>query len=77
MKRTEYPTRIFSNNNFIGWFFAEPIQPGQKFEHLDKKEILKMNEDDAYLREFIQNLIQQENKFRQAFITNLGLLQAP
>jgi hypothetical protein len=53
------------------WFNPKPFKRYHRFEHLDKKEILKMNMDNAYLKSFIEGLIQIENGIRLEFLKRL------
>lgn len=56
----------------FAWFNPSPIKRYQRFEHLDKKEIFKMNSNTDYLKSFIAGLIQKENDIRKEFLNRLG-----
>lgn len=55
----------------FAWFNPCPIKRYQRFEHLDKKEIFKMNLNTDYLKSFIMGLIQNENDIRKEFLNRL------
>lgn len=55
----------------FAWFNPKPFKRYQRFEHLDKKEIFKMNSNSDYLRSFIMGLIQYENEIRKEFLIRL------
>jgi len=63
---------IHSSQWNFGWFNPSPIKRYQRFEHLDKKEIFKMNSNTDYLKSFIAGLIQKENDIRKEFLNRLG-----
>jgi hypothetical protein len=50
------------------WFNPEPIKRYVKFEHIDKKEILKMAQDTSTLEMFINKLILHESKIRSLLL---------
>lgn len=56
----------------FAWFNPIPVKRYQRFEHLDKKEIFKMNSNTDYLKSFIEGLIQKENDIRKEFLNRLG-----
>jgi hypothetical protein len=55
----------------FGWFNPEPTKRFHRFDHLDKKEILKMNQDQKYLEQFIERLIFHENRIRKEFLKQI------
>ncbi len=55
----------------FAWFNPSPIKRYQRFEHLNKKEIFKMNSNNDYLKSFIAGLIQNENNIRKEFLNRL------
>lgn len=57
-----------SSGNWIGWFNPDPFKRGQKFEHLDKKMIIKMYSESKYLESFVGELVKQEDMIRQIFL---------
>jgi hypothetical protein len=56
----------------FAWFNPIPVKRYQRFEHLDKKEIFKMNSNTDYLKSFIEGLIQKENDIRKEFLNRFG-----
>lgn len=64
-------SEIHSSRWNFAWFNPKPFKRYQKFEHLDKKEIFKMNSNPDYLRSFIMGLIQYEHEIRKEFIIRL------
>ena len=67
----ELDDSFHSSNNYIGWFNPKPFSRRQRFEHLNKKEIIKMYMDTAYLKNFIGDLIKQEEEIRQSFLAKV------
>jgi len=60
-----------SGGPWIGWCNPDPFKRRDKFEKYDKKAIVKMYTNKALLEKFVDNLMEQENKVREAFLEKL------
>nr|WP_256488659.1 PD-(D/E)XK nuclease family protein [Pontibacter sp. HSC-36F09] len=62
LKQIESNNQMYSSVWLCGWFNPKPFSRYGKFEHLDRKERIKMATDSTYLEEFIDRLIAQERE---------------
>jgi len=65
----EMDSEIHSSPWHFAWFNPNPFKRYQRFEHLDKKDIFKINSNTEYLKIFIMGLIQYENELRKEFLS--------
>jgi hypothetical protein len=67
----ELNIEIFGTQPCDYWFHLAPFKPKEKFKDFDKKEIIKMHEDENYLIGFIDKLIAQEKEIRKKFLATI------
>jgi hypothetical protein len=67
----EIDCEVHSSRWSFAWFNPGAIKRYQKFEHLDKKEIFKMNSSADFLKSFVMGLIQSENDLRKEFLSRI------
>lgn len=65
-------SEIRSSEWYFAWFNPIPFKRYQRFEHLDKKEIFKMNLEPHYLQKFVIILIEYEKAIRKEFLFRLN-----
>lgn len=76
IKQIDNGNIIHSSPWLFGWFNPKPFNRYQRFEHLDKKEIIRLGTDSDYMKQFIDRLILQANEVTEEFITLINSANA-